>query len=173
MNNFLLVRIGLLILCLFQNISCTICRDGSSCPGVSTCCLTSHGVGCCPYQDANCCGDGIHCCPHGYQCGEGRCYLEKETIEAKELSPSLVKLVLDEDQFSLEKEIYYIINQCIVRREDESEMLDMLKNCKEKSEDYQASQNCRLALLYFQFRRQFKSSGCFDRLKKLIRRLEI
>jgi hypothetical protein len=44
------------------------CKDGSYCPGDNTCCLTPRGVGCCPYKDATCCGDGIHCCPNGYVC---------------------------------------------------------------------------------------------------------
>jgi hypothetical protein len=52
----------------------TVCRDGSQCPGTSTCCLTPRGVGCCPYENANCCGDGLHCCPYGYNCSsDGKC----------------------------------------------------------------------------------------------------
>jgi len=53
----------------------TVCRDGSTCPGTSTCCLTAQGVGCCPYENANCCGDGLHCCPSGYKCdlSKGAC----------------------------------------------------------------------------------------------------
>jgi hypothetical protein len=33
-----------------------------------------YGVGCCPYEDAICCGDGVHCCPNGFVCGEYSCY---------------------------------------------------------------------------------------------------
>ena len=51
----------------------TICRDGSSCPGTSTCCLTPYGVGCCPYTNAVCCSDGLHCCPNGYVCMNDNC----------------------------------------------------------------------------------------------------
>lgn len=68
----------LIILILFGIISVsfsTVCRDGSQCPGTTTCCLTPSGVGCCPYENANCCADGLHCCPNGYQCDVtgGRC----------------------------------------------------------------------------------------------------
>jgi hypothetical protein len=70
--------IFLIISTLLNYILSTQCRDGSFCPGIETCCLTPHGVGCCPFPEANCCGDGIHCCPNGYQCYPyGGCYREK------------------------------------------------------------------------------------------------
>lgn len=50
----------------------TVCRDGSTCPDKTTCCLTPQGVGCCPYENASCCADGLHCCPNGYQCDMAR-----------------------------------------------------------------------------------------------------
>jgi len=53
-----------------------ICPDKKFvCPGQSTCCeLTTPGVyGCCPYENAVCCGDHEHCCPYGYTCGEDGC----------------------------------------------------------------------------------------------------
>lgn len=47
----------------------SICGDGSQCPGVTTCCeISIGGYGCCPFQDATCCDDGVHCCPNGYTC---------------------------------------------------------------------------------------------------------
>jgi hypothetical protein len=58
---------------LFAFIFTTQCKDGSFCPGTQTCCLTPHGVGCCPYTNAVCCGDGIHCCPNSYRCVTGGC----------------------------------------------------------------------------------------------------
>ena len=58
----------LLVCCILGIVLSTTCRDGSQCPGTTTCCLTPRGVGCCPYTNANCCGDGIHCCPYGYNC---------------------------------------------------------------------------------------------------------
>lgn len=56
------------LLAVFNYASATICADGSTCPGISTCCLTPRGVGCCPYANANCCGNGLSCCPAGTQC---------------------------------------------------------------------------------------------------------
>ena len=75
-KTFLLSFILILIIKLSYS---TICRDGSICPGLSTCCLTPRGVGCCPYQNAVCCGDGIHCCPYGFICGPGTCYRSEAT----------------------------------------------------------------------------------------------
>lgn len=66
----------LIILAIFSLLSVSLatkCRDGSFCPGAQTCCLGARAkVVCCQYQDANCCGDGIHCCPNGYQCDLAR-----------------------------------------------------------------------------------------------------
>ncbi len=68
------MRIIILLCALITYIFSTQCKDGSFCPGIQTCCLTPIGVGCCPYPDANCCGDGVHCCPNGYICYTGGCY---------------------------------------------------------------------------------------------------
>ena len=44
--------------------------DKASCPDDTTCCpLHSGNFGCCPFQNAVCCPDGIYCCPGGYTCG--------------------------------------------------------------------------------------------------------
>lgn len=51
----------------------TVCKDGSTCPGNNTCCLTGRGVGCCPYPNANCCGSGDHCCPNQFSCDSAGC----------------------------------------------------------------------------------------------------
>ena len=61
------------------------CKDGSNCPGSQTCCLTTRGVGCCPYADAICCGDGQHCCPNGYVCGNNACYAPSQGAPALSL----------------------------------------------------------------------------------------
>jgi hypothetical protein len=74
------MRIVILLSTLLIYSLSTQCKDGSFCPGIQTCCLTSHGVGCCPYPDANCCGDGVHCCPNGYICYTGGCYRQKENF---------------------------------------------------------------------------------------------
>ena len=92
----------LLILILLAIISVslsTVCRDGSSCPGTSTCCLTNVGrVGCCPFENAYCCGDGLKCCPNGYYCVQDGCrptknqfltFLESsDSIKAADLTQS-------------------------------------------------------------------------------------
>lgn len=71
----MLKKISLLIgLAYISYTLSTRCKDGSNCPGSQTCCLTPRGVGCCPYADAICCGDGQHCCPNGYVCGNNACY---------------------------------------------------------------------------------------------------
>ena len=69
------VIFALTVIALINICVSTICRDGSQCPGTTTCCLTARGVGCCPFENANCCGDGLHCCPNGYNCDTsgGRC----------------------------------------------------------------------------------------------------
>ncbi|XP_062363959.1 progranulin isoform X2 [Cinclus cinclus] len=46
-----------------------ICDEKTSCPDGSTCCQLSLGTwGCCPLEQAVCCGDHQHCCPRGYTC---------------------------------------------------------------------------------------------------------
>jgi hypothetical protein len=68
------------ILCVLGSVFSSVCRDGSTCPGTTTCCLTTSGVGCCPYENASCCSDGLHCCPNGYQCdvNKGSCVTKEE-----------------------------------------------------------------------------------------------
>lgn len=72
--------LSLISLSLISFTFSTQCRDGSYCPGRQTCCLSLYGVGCCPYEDAICCGDGVHCCPNGFICGDYSCY--KQTGDA-------------------------------------------------------------------------------------------
>ncbi|VDD82559.1 unnamed protein product [Mesocestoides corti] len=43
--------------------------EESGCLETDTCCVMFDGTkGCCPYQDADCCADGVHCCPNGTRC---------------------------------------------------------------------------------------------------------
>lgn len=73
----MLLKIYLIIaISYISYIYSTKCRDGSYCPRRQTCCLALYGVGCCPYEDAICCGDGEHCCPNGFICGRYSCYKE-------------------------------------------------------------------------------------------------
>ncbi|KAM9655432.1 LOW QUALITY PROTEIN: progranulin [Morphnus guianensis] len=45
------------------------CDEETSCPDGNTCCRLSLGTwGCCPLEQAVCCGDHQHCCPQGYTC---------------------------------------------------------------------------------------------------------
>merc|ERR1711957_758763 len=70
-------------------------KDGSSCPGNTTCCMSPQGtVGCCPYENASCCSDGLHCCPNGYTCdlAKGQCTKGSDSflafVSMKESSPA-------------------------------------------------------------------------------------
>ena len=69
------ILIALTILAVISLTTSTVCRDGSQCPGTTTCCLTPQGVGCCPYANGTCCADGLSCCPNTYNCdiSAGRC----------------------------------------------------------------------------------------------------
>lgn len=44
-----------------------LCPDHKkSCRRGQTCCDDKQGgFGCCPYENATCCTDGLHCCPEG------------------------------------------------------------------------------------------------------------
>ena len=62
------IFIAIALLSIIGSVFSTVCKDGSTCPQATTCCLTPQGVGCCPYENASCCADGLHCCPSGYRC---------------------------------------------------------------------------------------------------------
>ncbi|XP_053944646.1 progranulin isoform X3 [Cuculus canorus] len=45
------------------------CDEETSCPDGNTCCRLASGAwGCCPLEQAVCCGDHQHCCPRGFTC---------------------------------------------------------------------------------------------------------
>ncbi|XP_038151168.1 granulin a [Cyprinodon tularosa] len=45
------------------------CPDGGSCEEGQTCCSSpNNGYGCCPFDQAECCGDHVHCCPADTLC---------------------------------------------------------------------------------------------------------
>ena len=48
----------------------SICTDGDTC-----CKLVSGMYGCCNYENAHCCEDGVYCCPSSHECSqtEGEC----------------------------------------------------------------------------------------------------
>ena len=66
------IFIAVALLAIIGTVISTTCKDGSTCPGTTTCCLSPQGVGCCPYENASCCADGEHCCPSGYKCDLAR-----------------------------------------------------------------------------------------------------
>jgi len=45
------------------------CSDGNTCNEGETCCYSKRGQsGCCGYERAVCCNDGVHCCPESTTC---------------------------------------------------------------------------------------------------------
>ncbi|CAL8086776.1 unnamed protein product [Orchesella dallaii] len=58
-----------------------LCPDHKkSCRKGQTCCDDKQGgFGCCPYENATCCTDGLHCCPQETSCdlSAGRCRRNK------------------------------------------------------------------------------------------------
>ena len=83
------------LLAIIGTVISTQCKDGSSCPGNTTCCMSPQGtVGCCPYENASCCSDGLHCCPNGYTCdlAKGQCTKGSDSflafVSMKESSPA-------------------------------------------------------------------------------------
>lgn len=156
----------------------TLCRDGSYCPGLQTCCLTPSGVGCCPYENAVCCGDGIHCCPWGYQCGHGTCFRTSPNSDFFGPEIKAASIATSENKSkskglpSMDGEIEYILHYCISNQPIESIFKEMIINCKDKKENYDKSQNCKLALLYTINEGMIKSTECYDKIKELIKRLD-
>ena len=64
--------------------STAYCQDGNTC-----CKLLSGQWGCCPFENAVCCSDGIHCCESGYVCLQGRCYLDSHVRPMMKKIPAL------------------------------------------------------------------------------------
>uniref|UniRef100_A0A1A8G3C5 Granulins domain-containing protein n=1 Tax=Nothobranchius korthausae TaxID=1143690 RepID=A0A1A8G3C5_9TELE len=59
--------------CVWSFAFCSIkCPDGTLCPDMNTCCLSSNGYECCQYPKAVCCSDLTHCCPSEYSCDLSR-----------------------------------------------------------------------------------------------------
>ena len=179
MNNNLLFLL-LTFLSLLLLTSSTICRDGSYCPGVTTCCLTPYGVGCCPYQNAVCCGDGDHCCPHGYQCGRGTCYREDSNGALEFLDPTkpFADITLNSNTSDTAKphsdeiEAKYIIEYCIGDKAIDQTFKQMLTTCLVIEKDKEASQKCKFGLLYIISEGLVRNIECFDRINNLIKNME-
>ncbi|KAK8740214.1 hypothetical protein OTU49_003104 [Cherax quadricarinatus] len=69
-----------------------LCPDfQTQCPDGNTCCpITGGRYGCCPMQEATCCGDLETCCPYGYWCTDEGCERMPQTIS--NLLPFLNKI---------------------------------------------------------------------------------
>ena len=80
-DTMLIVLCGLLM---FSQAKENLCPGGkANCPDDSTCCVLSNGsFGCCPIQNAVCCGDSVHCCPDGYTCDviKGICKMGTKSV---------------------------------------------------------------------------------------------
>lgn len=70
MKNISVVQGGcvvLIVTVVFLLVECQaeVCPDHKmSCRKGQTCCDDKQGgYGCCPYDNATCCADGLHCCP--------------------------------------------------------------------------------------------------------------
>ena len=94
----LIVLCGLLIFSHAKENQCP--GDKASCPDDFTCCVLSNGsFGCCPIQNAVCCGDSVHCCPDGYACDviKGICKMGRKFVPLLKKfpkKPTMVCLVL-------------------------------------------------------------------------------
>ncbi|XP_027765710.1 granulins isoform X2 [Empidonax traillii] len=65
------------------------CDEETSCPDGNTCCRASLGTwGCCPLEQAVCCGDHKHCCPRGYTCNVATESCEKLLLAPTPLLPA-------------------------------------------------------------------------------------
>lgn len=62
--------IVLISLCLLISTVYNVdCSDGNTCNEGETCCYSKRGQsGCCGYENAVCCSDGVHCCPENTTC---------------------------------------------------------------------------------------------------------
>lgn len=73
---------AILFLVIINIVLTATCKDGSICPENSTCFQVKNEFGCCPYENAIFCKDGIHCCPKDYTCDstEGKCESGKNSF---------------------------------------------------------------------------------------------
>lgn len=93
--------IAITLFTIFNFCFSTTCRDGSTCPNAFTCCSTPEGVGCCPYENGNCCADKFHCCPNGFVCDNpgARCYrIGNEFLSYLETAPAKLEEVKQEKE---------------------------------------------------------------------------
>ena len=144
----------------------TICRDGSTCPGRTTCCLTPRGVGCCPFVDAVCCSDGINCCPHGFICARGTCFSDKpnsllflETSDEHFTPAGKIQL----DHSALKSAVRYLIRNCIEINNIEDKFMEYISNCGIYNNTDEL--NCKLALFYLKTGEKIKSTEkCYEQM---------
>uniref|UniRef100_A0A3Q3N845 Granulin a n=1 Tax=Mastacembelus armatus TaxID=205130 RepID=A0A3Q3N845_9TELE len=57
------------------------CPDGGRCDKRQTCCNNpADGYDCCPFEQAECCGDHMHCCPTGTICDTAKASCVNSTV---------------------------------------------------------------------------------------------
>lgn len=69
MNRFAALQLSfaIVVIVLLAECQAELCPDHQkTCRKGQTCCDDKQGgFGCCPYENATCCSDGLHCCPEG------------------------------------------------------------------------------------------------------------
>ena len=90
----LIVLCGLVVSSHAKENQCPVGK--ASCHDDSTCCALSNGsFGCCPIQNAVCCGESVHCCPDGYTCDviKGVCKMGRKLVPLLKKIPAIPIMV--------------------------------------------------------------------------------
>ena len=110
-----------------------ICADKSECSDKSTCCMLKGGkYGCCPFERAVCCGDGLHCCPNGYACTkQGTCVASSDVYTT--ILPRIVPMKKKVIAVPMKKKVPAVPNSAVYAYPDTVPMLRKLPATKTKS----------------------------------------
>ncbi|XP_055079789.1 progranulin-like isoform X2 [Periophthalmus magnuspinnatus] len=83
------------VTCFLALLVCVVwadeCPGGGRCREGQTCCKhPEHGYECCPFDQAECCGDHVHCCPAGMTCEveQSRCVNASLSVPWAERTPT-------------------------------------------------------------------------------------